>query len=254
MRSKPIFIIGIDCATQSNKTGLALASLDNRWVRIIDVKVGSKNEPVAEIIENWLQQAQPALLALDAPLGWPKQLAQSLPNHIAGEPLRGKSEELFSRMTDRFIWHEIGKKPLEVGANLIARTAFSALKLLDTLRQDARLAIPLAWEQGIIKETSAIEVYPAATLTALRIKARDYRKEKGARKKLVDKLGKHVGIETSQRKILESNSHAIDAVICVLAGTHFLLSECLKPEPNDQERARKEGWIWVKAVENRVTS
>jgi hypothetical protein len=52
----------------------------------------------------------------------------------------------------------------EVGANLIARTAHAALKLLDDLIQVTELAIPLAWEQGRVRETCAIEVYPSRFL------------------------------------------------------------------------------------------
>ncbi len=35
-----------------------------------------------------------------------------------------------------------------------------------------------------------------------------------------------------------------DAIICALAGVHFVRGESLPPE--DEELARKEGWIWVK--------
>lgn len=54
---------------------------------------------------------------------------------------------------------------LDVGADRIARTATAALSLLAQIRVLTKQAIPLAWSPEIAKH-SAIEVYPAGTLTA----------------------------------------------------------------------------------------
>jgi hypothetical protein len=70
---------------------------------------------------------------------------------------------MFRRMTDDEIHRRLRKRPLEVGANLIARTAHSALKLLGEIRERTGLAIPLAWAPVEALPYRAIEVYPAAT-------------------------------------------------------------------------------------------
>ena len=168
-----MIIIGIDCATKDEKVGLALDSVGYDKVAIREVCLGSRNKPAAAITE-WLKRGKPALLALDAPLGWPVALAEELPRHLAGRSLEACPDNLFSRFTDKAVQKAIGKKPLEVGANLIARTAYSALKLLETLRKESGLPIPLAWQWENIVGTSAIEVYPAATLKALKIEVKGY--------------------------------------------------------------------------------
>ena len=121
-----IHIIGVDCATQHKKVGLALGELTGQSVRLLTVDAGNP----AEIISAWCERATPRLIALDAPLGWPIALAEGLKSHSAGQPLEVSPDELFNRATDRAIEERLGKKPLEVGANLIARTAVSALVLL----------------------------------------------------------------------------------------------------------------------------
>ena len=187
-----MIVIGIDCATEQKRTGLAYGSVIGGEAVIKDIRLGSGNMPAVETIESWLQWGQPVLLALDAPLGWPISLGQELGKHSAGMPLKAKPEHLFSRQTDRKVKSTIGKRPLEVGANLIARTAHSALGLLGSLRERTGLLIPLAWEPGEIRQTCAIEVYPAATLAALGIKATGYKKKDAQDKRLelVKKLQK----------------------------------------------------------------
>jgi predicted RNase H-like nuclease len=241
-----MIVIGVDCATDEKKMGLALGSVDNKKTTILRVSVGGKNEPVVDLIEKWLPEGQPALLALDSPLGWPRKLAQELLDHSAGMPLKVSPDHLFSRLTDHIVKKTIVKRPLEVGADRIARTAHSSLKLLQSLREKTGAAIPLAWEGDDVRETCAIEVYPAATLVARRINVQGYKKRKARdeRLKLIELISNHLEIATS-REQLESSSDAIDAVVCVLAASDFLLGKCLQPEPKDEETARKEGWIWV---------
>lgn len=228
-----MIVIGIDCATQQKNIGLAYGSVTTSGKAVIkDIKLGSRNVPATETIEKWLQKEQLVLLALDAPLGWPTALGQKLSTHYAGMPLEAKPEHLFSRQTDRKVESVIGKRPLEVGANLIARTAHSALGLLESLREKTGLLIPLAWEIGEVRQTCAIEVYPAATLAALGIKATNY-KDKDAddkRLELIGKLGEYLEIANQQRVLLKDSADAIDAVICVLAAHDFLLGKCFPPD------------------------
>lgn len=54
-----------------------------------------------EVLVSWLSEG-PALLAIDAQLGWPLPLARGLHEHRAGQPVPGDAHDLFRRMTDRF--------------------------------------------------------------------------------------------------------------------------------------------------------
>jgi len=237
-------LIGIDCAVQAKNIGLALASFDGEGAKIDQVILGGGRISIADIIAGWLSDAQEALIALDAPLGWPKALGTALYTHAAGDPIRVEPNRLFRRETDLFVKRKIGKQPLDVGADRIARTAQSALNLLDEIRELTGQAIPLAWKPGGLSGVSAIEVYPAATLITHDLQVRGYKRADGqqARRELVNKLRGHISLPADV-SILENSDDALDAAVCVLAGADFLRGEVY--EPRDLELAKKEGWIWV---------
>ena len=244
-------IIGIDCATQEAKRGLAYGLLKDSNLTITDVASCSSVNPSQEIISNWLNRTRFTLLALDAPLGWPATMSQKLASHKAGNPLGLEdNNRMFLRETDFVIWGEF-KKPLEVGASLIARTATSALELLENLRKSQNLDIPLAWEMGVISDTSAIEVYPAATLAARGIALSGYRKGKSGeaiRAQIIENLNRSCEIEIPNSQIARTanSPDSLDAVVCVLAGADFLRGKCIPIPDKLLDIARKEGWIWVK--------
>jgi Protein of unknown function (DUF429). len=245
-------IIGIDCATQEAKRGLAYGLLKDHKLTITDVASCSPANPSQEIVSSWLNRGYFTLLALDAPLGWPVAMSEKLPSHKAGESLELEdNDRMFLRETDFVIWKECNKKPLEVGASLIARTATSALEILQNLRKRQNLAIPLAWEMGNIAETCAIEVYPAATLAARGIVFSGYRKGKAGetrRLQIIENLNRSYDLEIQNPQIAQAanSPDSLDAVVCVLAGADFLRAKCIPIPDKLRDIARKEGWIWVK--------
>lgn len=242
-------IIGVDYATQAKRVGLALGSYEGGAVRIKQVLVGSMVKSVVQTVADWTEQTSSTLIALDAPLGWPLDLGRTLHKHDAGAPISVKANRMFRRTTDRFVKREIGKQPLEVGANLIARTALSALEFLKELRQQTEESLPLAWNPGIGVGVCAVEVYPAATLKAYGVKVPSYKGTKGyaARQTILRFLQKHMDLPEDV-SLMETNDDALDASLCVLAGMDFLRDEVLKP--SDLELPKKEGWIWVRKPVN----
>jgi len=241
-----VLVVGIDCATKESNIGLALGSVQDDRVLVMKIAAG-ESKVSAETIVDWLSYGQPALLALDSPLGWPEKLGSQLIGHVAGRSLFSDPDVLFSRETDRVVREALHKKPLEVGANYIARTAHSALRLLDDLRQKTGLRIPLAWEMGIVKETCAIEVYPAGTLKARNIEAvkKDDELASKRRTELLKQLQIDIDLEKGG-KIIIDNADAFDAVMCILAGSDFLLGRCIPIPADKMELVKKEGWIWVR--------
>src|SRR5258705_13282602 len=95
-------LIGIDCATVNNKIGVALGRLESKGVIVEVCQVCSAEEKAADIIVRWLRdtRASRALLAIDAPLGWPKDLSLALADHRAGRHISIDSNEMFCRKTD----------------------------------------------------------------------------------------------------------------------------------------------------------
>jgi predicted nuclease with RNAse H fold len=245
-----VTVIGVDCATDSSRVGLALGKWRNgRRLVIEDVRSGADPDPVT-IIGEWLQATRkPTLIAIDAPLGWPAPLADGLRDHRAGSKLNGKPNDLFRRETDREIQRRIGITPLDVGADRIARTAHAALELLAKVCESTSRAIPLAWSHHEPEGTSAIEVYPAATLRASGLPYRGYKKvdQEPARRQILASLSPALSFGAGRPRIESAaaeNADLLDAIVCLVAAKDFLESRA--SPPGDLSTARREGWIWVR--------
>ena len=200
---------------------------------------------VIETTMSWLiHDDVPTLLAIDAPLGWPAALSVGLAKHLAGEEITTEPNSMFRRYTDRFIQERIGKTPLDVGADRIARTAHSALSLLGALRRRLNYNIPLAWSQDDCRRISAIEVYPAATLRAHSINTKGYKKRSNLaeRDAMIERLHSLASFP-EHIEVLRDSVDALDAVVCLVAGADFL--QGLAMPPSDLALAKQEGWIWV---------
>lgn len=105
-------IIGVDCATQPRKVGLAFGSYQDGAVRIERVLAGSRVTSLVQTVAEWTKRTPSTLLALDAPLGWPAGLGPALQEHQAGGPVALESNTLFRRTTDRFVIRPLGfEKP-----------------------------------------------------------------------------------------------------------------------------------------------
>lgn len=236
-------IIGVDCATQPIKTGLALGEWKNEECNILEVRKVSRSISLVDILSRWLED-KIALISMDAPLGWPIKMAGLISTHKAGQSLDIESDFLFSRDTDRFVYKKTGKRPLDVGADKIARTALSSINLLGELRTKTGMEIPLAWTPEI-QQTSVIEVYPAATLKIHGFRYDGYKGgiKKEERKEIIRSLDTLLKLPEDVSN-LERNDDLLDAVICVLSGLEFLTGNAYPPE--EPEIAEKEGWIWIK--------
>lgn len=242
--SEPTTIIGVDAATDPKKVGLALGSVQGRRVSIDDARLGASEAGLVSTVAGWIRSADRVLLAIDAPLGWPTELGNALMTHQAGQGLADAANMMFRRATDRFIRVRIGKQSLDVGADRIARTAFAALGLLESVRKAVALPIPLAWDPRF-DSAAAIEVYPSATLRSHGISAAGYKAPNGgaARAEIVQVVSGQLDFQAS-RDACVSNADVLDAALCLLAGADFIFGDAL--EPLDTARARREGWIWVR--------
>ena len=248
-------IIGVDwAASDERKCGLALAELrerDDAHLVVLELLTGrdvAEKRSAPQIIA-WLRRHPDALLAIDAPLGWPARLADGVAAHVAGEPL-GVMEDaraFFTRATDRFLQQTLRKTPLEVGADRIARTAFSALSLIRELREATGLPLRLAWDAD---ERGVLEVYPAATLKVIAqgTKLPPYKKPEHleARRVITKLLAPHVRFTEEQRQRAIGSDHLLDAMLCTLAGADFARGRVLPPPADLRAQARREGWIWVR--------
>lgn len=237
MRGATITVIGIDCACDPRKVGLARATHKGRQTYVEEVRCCSKSEPPDEVVGQWIEkQGGRVMLALDAPLGWPASLQRALENHKAGEEIECDANLLFRRETDRFVRERVNKQPLDVGADRIARTAHAAVGLLGSLREKLAHPIPLIWGRDFAG-IGAIEVYPAGTAKAHGIRLTGYKKDgdrlREVEKEVLERLHFSASVDAAR------NDNEIDAVLCVLAAHDFLVGGSFPP--TDKELARQEG-------------
>ncbi|SDD58237.1 DUF429 domain-containing protein [Aquimonas voraii] len=236
-------LIGIDAAAQRTNTGYAIARWESASARILrSGLMDRRGAALAELVE--ALRAGTCLIAIDAPLGWPLGLREALDDHRAGQGLIREPAAMFSRASDRRL-RALGHAPLEIGAALIARAAHGALGLLHELRTASGQALPLLWDPAV-SASGVIEVYPAATLKTHGHRSTGYKKpgQIDARRVMAEALEPRL-IGISER--CERRADEFDACLCLLAAMDFLAGACVPPAPDELERAKREGWIWLRA-------
>ena len=228
-------LVGVDCAAQAKNTGLAraLSAGASEPLTVLETRCASSEASAAQIVAAWVRDAERVLLALDAPLGWPAALGEALAIHQAGWPLPRTANQLFRRETDDRIYERLGRRPLEVAADRIARATHAALCFLEDLRGAVGAPVELVWSRDWPGRFGVIEVYPAATRLALGV-------AKGG--------GSLAGLEGRLRfssSAMPSSEHERDAVVCLIAAEEFLAGRGEAPPLELMSRVRREGWIWA---------
>ncbi|MGD9408687.1 MAG: DUF429 domain-containing protein [Thiohalocapsa sp.] len=245
--SSAIVVIGIDCAAQAKNMGVAVGESAGDRCRVREVFKYSQMSALIDRVASVLGRSSRALLSLDAPLGWPVALISALQGHRAGRPLGPNADLLFCRDTDREIRARHALKPLDVGADRIARVARSALELLEGLRNASGEEIPLLWQPGLDGRAGAIEVYPKATLKAHGLPFNGYKGtgsgHRDVREDLVTALGQRIALDSDPDAMI-ADDDMLDAAVCVLAGHDFLIGTAKAPA--DVDPFRTEGWIWAR--------
>jgi len=246
--------IGIDVAAQMKGCGYAVGYVASSGVMIedaglLDASFGSQS--ALEHLAEKIRSASGALIAIDAPLGWPALMGPSLSDHKAGDFLKVPRRELFRRTTDIAVKNLTGKMPLEVGAEKIAHAAHHAVEIIQRLRHLTGLPLPLAWSQQV-RGAVIIEVYPGATLAGNGIASKGYRKTDSegiaARLQIARQLQHSIPLS----KWTCGSVDVFDACLCLLAAKDFLGGNVARPE--NLELAEKEGWIWVRPRDLEATS
>jgi hypothetical protein len=255
--------LGVDVATRLGRVGVATGRWDGERVRITSVAAGGRGDlpgprtgPTADMVERvtaWLAARVPAdepvVVGLDAPLGWPVPLVEGLQGHRAGGrlPAPDAPDRLWRRAADVHVHEQVGKLPLEVGADRIARAAWAGLEILHALRAATGRALLVPLDPTGVDD-AAFEVYPAATLARILGAVPSYKgAARAAREDLLDALAPQVRVEGPHRETALDVDHAFDAVICVLAaldarrGLAAPVPDALRPV------AAREGWIHVRA-------
>lgn len=240
-----MIIVGLDAASDLRKFGVVVGHWHDDKLSLVGSGTLDQRE-TRDLLHGHLRVASRALLAIDAPLGWPAALGRALASHQAGEAVVVPQNSLFRRATDTMVHARTGKLPLEVGADRIARAAWQALNVLDQLRVATAAEIPLAWTPAFGDRIAAIEVYPGAMLKATGGNPAGYKEPaegRAARAAIAQRFTDRAPWFTG---LIDARIDVFDAALCTLAGVDFLLG--LATPPDDLQLARKEGWAWVRPL------
>lgn len=242
-----MLLVGLDVATKPEKFGVAVGKWHAGSGRLSVARAGllcDQNDWISSI-GNDLRGGLPALVAVDAPLGWPGDMGAALRAHRAGEVIGVRPDAMFRRRTDEAVRRLTGRRTLDVGADRIARTAHTALGYINRLRRETGLALSLAWRSTDILEPSVIEVYPAGTLRARGLPCQGYKGTEGAvvRAEIAAGLA---SVCPELREHVARSDHVFDACLCLLAAADFVEGSAVGPEPEQEASAAQEGWIWIR--------
>lgn len=240
---RPRWIVGLDAASDRRRFGWAVAEHSGSGARLLaQGLLGKPGTPWPAPLRDALSDPGGALLAVDAPLGWPWRMGATIAAHRAGEPVAVAKNDLFRRVTDDVVRTVLRKQPLEVGADLIARAAMEALAVLLALRGLCGKPLPLAWSPTDARD-AVIEVYPGATLTAHGVARSKYKDPTtaGARDAMIEAFEPRLA---GLRECMAEPSDIFDACLCVVCALDFLEGRCIAPDAAQRAAAETEGWIW----------
>jgi hypothetical protein len=105
----PCVLVGLDCSTEDSRISVALGEYHDGNIRVTEVQICARERSAVSIVAKWLTGVTDALLAIDAPLGWPASSARALSGHKAADALAVMPNDLFRRETDRFISERAGR-------------------------------------------------------------------------------------------------------------------------------------------------
>lgn len=263
-------LIGLDFSTQiSKRKAYALSLINDKYERNSDIEISNlDNQRLSNQLLDLSSKWDEIVLAIDSPMGWPKEMIQDLLHHQAGEKLLNdkklERQNYFRRTTDKFIIEQVKKTPFSIGADKIAAMAFDALVIVGLINSEFQLDVGY----GVTKKHKVIEAYPGATIAG-QLGSRNtngYKKNKDLREQMYDAIIQVYEVKVSELYPKEEVVHTddrFDAFLCLLTAIDYHNDKLHNPITGnivsnvkiEEEIIRKEGWIWAvlkNAAHNRV--
>jgi predicted nuclease with RNAse H fold len=245
--------LGIDLASQDEKTGWCVIEWRDGRTRVDELDVGLGDDCAAKLIKDadWT--------GFDAPFGWPEQAIEALAAHHRRERWPDPPPDdldLRFRATDRYVRCETKIWPLSLSSDRIAVTAWRCARILGEGRGS-----PSDEAVSRIGDDRIVAVYPAAAMRRWEIANRRGYKSSGnaaqkaeAREKrlalieeLQTKTSAWLDLDAMGLKKCQDNDDAVDALLASLIARAAATGQT-DPVPADRAaRAAREGWIHLPA-------
>jgi len=232
--ARRLVIVGIDLASQDERTAICRITLRDGRVQADDPMVGATDAELRELIEISDK------VGIDIPLGWPSLFVEAISahhRHRAWPEVREHDHRLRYRATDFVVRQETGRWPLSVSSDLIAVPTLRAARLFSRMDFD---------RSG---EGKLVEVYPAAALRRWGLPPTGYKQSAGssARQRLVDQFASitkpWLVVSSEGWRVCRVNDHAFDALLVALVALAKANGRCDRVPVDHPADARVEGWI-----------
>jgi predicted nuclease with RNAse H fold len=238
--------VGIDWASQvANRAAVSLVHEAGRIV-VKEVLAPADEERTAQLFDD----ATVDVVGVDTPFGWPAAFVAFV-REWSVEGARGApppSESFRYRRTD-VLMRKGGKNPLSVSSDLISLATRAWLEFAAARGLTRRFCahVPTSARRPII------EVYPAATLLAVRAEVglsddavKQFKRNAKRRRLSLSKLFTHFNVE-GDLKTLNASDHVADAFLAALSALIALdaVPGWTTNAPPDDPTVRSEGWIYV---------
>jgi predicted nuclease with RNAse H fold len=249
-------VAGIDWATEAGNRALVELRLDRSQRQVHVERILS---PVTEgDCSEATGRRSLAVVGVDVPFGWPAPFVEFVggwsPSDPSGDLAPPERDRFSFRTTDLLVREVLGKWPLSVSSDRIGLAALAWARFVAA----HGLRGQIDWGHGcpVTGSPTIIEVYPAATLASLvrrhRIGIDGYKKDHEVRSRLLGSLFKlfHVQYSPDDAAALASSGKDSDktdafvAALTALAYAGALGERVRRPSAEQQEAARREGWIF----------
>ena len=231
--------VGVDLASQSASTALAVVDWSLAAPRVARVEVGVDDELIVE-------SARDAnIVAIASPFSWPDAFFEFIKAHREGELADPREvattsgrDHIMYRLTERRVREFLGVKLIPVTANMQAATALRCAGLLARLR-DERHSVG---RDGL---GNIVEVHPPASLHSWGLAETGYKTKSVARTKILEQIARRLPLDLGKyRSLCADNDDALDALLAALTGRAVAMGNWVKPVSEEEvEHARTEGWI-----------
>ena len=184
-------------------------------------------------LDGLIVQAQ--AIGIDSPFGWPLVFAKAVSNWTENAWNERIRDRLRFRLTDLVVRDRVKLFPLSVSSDRIALPAMRAMSLLRRFHVTDRSG-----------DGRFFEVYPAGTLSKWDMLRRGYKQKNAAalavRKSILSDLRVALPWLVAPVEYAETD-HSLDALIASLTARAAAQGLTFRPEPSQEDSARKEGWV-----------
>jgi predicted nuclease with RNAse H fold len=237
--------LGIDLSADEKKTAAATIEWAEGAAAVTEIVLGLDDAALVKQLQN------AECSGIDAPLGWPRAMADAVYRHSHSGEWPGLQKTAFRyRCTDRAVVERVKAKtgrplnPLSVSSNLIAITTWRIAEVRESLfeRSGSRFALD--------GSDDVFEVYPAAALALWGIDRKGYKGTDSAAKdrrsvlvQALEKAAPWLSWNGETRDLAIETDHSLDAVLASLVTRAANQGLTLQPTDTQREAALAEGWI-----------